>query len=120
MIARLWRGWVATSDAEAYVGYVDSTGIRAYEATSGNLGAWILRRDQADGRTEIVTLSLWVSMDSVRGFAGPDPGRAVFYPEDDRYLVEREMTVSHFDVPVGPAAARAAISDESPVAHEEE
>ena len=24
--------------------------------------------------------------------------RAVFYPEDDRYLVERDLTVQHFTV----------------------
>jgi hypothetical protein len=23
----------------------------------------------------------------------------VFYPEDDRYLIDRETTVEHFDVP---------------------
>jgi hypothetical protein len=34
----------------------------------------------------------------VPGFAGDDVERAVFFPEDDRFLVEREPTVSHFDV----------------------
>lgn len=29
-------------------------------------------------------------------FAGPDP--AVFYPDDDRFLVERGELVDHFDV----------------------
>jgi len=32
------------------------------------------------------------------GFAGEDIERAVFYPKDDRYLVERDTTVRHFDV----------------------
>jgi hypothetical protein len=34
----------------------------------------------------------------VRGFAGEDVNRAVFYPEDERYLVDRETTVSHHEV----------------------
>ena len=34
----------------------------------------------------------------MRGFAGDDIGRAVFYPEDDRFLVERDDHVDHFEV----------------------
>jgi hypothetical protein len=34
----------------------------------------------------------------VKGFAGDDPDRAVFYAEDDRFLVEREETVRHWQV----------------------
>ena len=34
----------------------------------------------------------------MRGFAGSEVERAVFYPEDERYLVEREERVAHFDV----------------------
>ncbi|MGY2066145.1 hypothetical protein [Blastococcus sp. SYSU DS0619] len=35
------------------------------------------------------------------GFAGEDIERTVFYPEDDRYLVGREETVTHFEVASG-------------------
>jgi hypothetical protein len=37
-------------------------------------------------------------MDAVRQFAGEDPEAAVFYPEDDRYLVERDLRSNHFEV----------------------
>jgi hypothetical protein len=40
-------------------------------------------------------------MDAVRAFAGDDPERAVFYPEDDRFLVDRELTVSHYTIYAG-------------------
>jgi heme-degrading monooxygenase HmoA len=100
MIARTWRGWVRTADRDAYVRYVDETGMTAYAATPGNLGAHLLTRDLDGGRTEIVTISFWASMTAVEAFAGADPTLAVFYPEDDRYLVERETTVSHFEVPL--------------------
>jgi heme-degrading monooxygenase HmoA len=102
VIVRIWRGWVASEDADAYVAYIEGTGIAAYRATPGNLGAGITTRDAGDGRTEVVTVSLWPSMDAVRAFAGDEPSRAVFYPEDDRYLVGREETVVH--VEVGPQA----------------
>jgi len=98
MIARMWRGWVRTERAAAYVDYIIGTGIAAYRNTPGNLGAQMLTRDLDDGRTEVVTLSWWTSLDSIRGFAGDDISVAVFYPEDDDYLVDRETTVSHFEV----------------------
>lgn len=97
MIARTWRGWTRADDADAYVEYLQRTGIPEYRATEGNLAAYILRRNVGE-RTEFVTLTLWDSLDAVHGFAGDDVERAVFYPEDDRFLVERETTVAHFEV----------------------
>ena len=97
MIARTWRGWTRHEDADAYVAYLEETGMREYRATAGNRGAWILRRDDGD-RTEFVTLTFWDSLDAVRGFAGDEVERAVFYPEDDRFLVDRETSVTHFEL----------------------
>jgi hypothetical protein len=57
----------------------------------------MLRRDESD-RCEFVMISLWDSMDSVVAFAGDEPGKAVFYPEDDRFLVDRDWTVLHYEV----------------------
>ena len=101
MIARMWRGWVRTADRAAYVDYIERTGMAEYRATPGNQGAWMLARDLGDGRTEIVTFSFWVSRDAIRGFAGDDIEQAVFYPEDERFLVDRETTVTHFEVVAG-------------------
>ena len=56
----------------------------------------MLSRDLGDGRTEIVTLSRWESLAAIVGFAGDDIERAVFYPDDDAYLVEGDPTVSHY------------------------
>ena len=97
MVARVWRGKVRTEDADEYVEYVRRTGIDHYRSTPGNVSAWILRRELGD-LTEIVTFTLWEDMDAVRAFAGDEPWHAVYYPEDDRYLVERGPTVEHFDV----------------------
>jgi heme-degrading monooxygenase HmoA len=98
VIARMWRGWVRTEDRDTYVDYVERTGMSEYRRTPGNRGAHMLTRDLDDRRTEIVTLSFWDSRDVIAGFAGDDISRAVFYPEDDRYLVDRETTVTHFEV----------------------
>ncbi len=98
MIARMWRGWVRTEDRDTYLDYVERTGMSEYRRTPGNRGAHLLARDLDDGRTEIVTLSFWDSRDVITAFAGDDISRAVFYPEDDQYLVDRETTVAHFEV----------------------
>ncbi len=103
MIARMWRGWVRTEQANAYVAYITGTGLREYAATPGNLGCQMWTRDLGDGRTEVLTVSWWESLAAIIGFAGSDIEAAVFYPEDDEYLVDRETTVSHFEV----AAAQA-------------
>ena len=97
MIARIWRGVVRRSDADEYADYINGTGFAEYGDTKGNRGAWMLRRDTGD-RTEFVTFSLWESYDAIRAFAGEDVQAAVFYPEDDRFLVERENRVKHYEV----------------------
>jgi heme-degrading monooxygenase HmoA len=97
VIARIWRGAVRTADADEYVAYIRDTGLAHYRSTPGNLGAWILHRSGGD-TTEILTFSLWEDMDAVTAFAGEDPSRAVYYPEDDRFLVGRASTVDHFEV----------------------
>jgi heme-degrading monooxygenase HmoA len=101
MIARIWRGRVRTENRAAYVEYIERTGMAEYRSTPGNAGACMLARDLGDDRTEIITLSFWVSRDAIRAFAGEDIERAVFYPEDDRYLVDRETTVTHYEVVAG-------------------
>jgi heme-degrading monooxygenase HmoA len=96
VIARIWRGAVRPHDADEYVAYMRETGVGEYLKTPGNRGAWILRRQVGDV-TEVVAFSLWADMDAVRGFAGDDPSRAVYYPEDDRWLMERSDVVEHYE-----------------------
>ncbi|HEX6337633.1 MAG TPA: hypothetical protein VFZ85_11805 [Jiangellaceae bacterium] len=98
MIARMWRGKIRTDDVAAYVEYIDGTGIKEYLQTPGNRGAQMWTQDLGDGTTEVITVSWWDNLDSIRGFAGDDIEVAVFYPEDDNYLVDRETRVNHYVV----------------------
>jgi heme-degrading monooxygenase HmoA len=95
-VVRMWTGVVRTQDRDAYVDYVEATGMAAYRTTPGNLDAWLLTRDLGAGRTEITTVSRWESFEAIKRFAGDDPDRAVFYPEDDRFLLERDNQVRHY------------------------
>ena len=97
MIVRIWRGWTRPEDTDAYAEYIVGTGIEAYKTTPGNQGAYLISRPDGD-RTEFLTVSFWKDRDAIAAFAGNDIEKAVFYPEDDRYLIERETTVSHFTV----------------------
>jgi heme-degrading monooxygenase HmoA len=97
MIARIWRGVVRAEDADAYADYIRETGFAEYAATEGNRGAWMLRRDEGP-HTEFLTFSLWDSKDAIRAFAGDDIEAAVYYPEDERFLVERDDVVRHYEV----------------------
>jgi aminoglycoside 6'-N-acetyltransferase len=100
VIARLWRGAVRAADGDAYAEYMRRTGVAAYLGTPGNRRAWMLRRDVTD-RAEFVMFTLWDSLDAVKAFAGEDHEAAVFYPEDDRFLVERDLRAVHFEVVAG-------------------
>ena len=85
------------ADADVYADYIRETGFNEYAETPGNRGAWMLRRDDGD-RTEFITYSLWDDRNAIAAFAGDDIEAAVYYPEDDRYLIERDATVMHYEV----------------------
>lgn len=97
MIARLWRGAVTHGDGDAYSRYMQQTGIPSYLGTPGNHGVWMLHRDVGQ-KTEFLMFTLWESFESIHTFAGHDAEVAVVYPEDDRFLIERDERVLHYAV----------------------
>ena len=99
MIARIWQGRTRPGMGEAYMSYLEQTGLKEYKATQGCQDVLVLTRE-IGGVTEYVLVTLWDSMEAVRRFAGPDPERAVYYPEDDRYFPEAERTpyVQHYEL----------------------
>jgi len=96
-ILRTWRGSTKQEDAEAYIGYLRRTGYEGLRNTPGNRGVLGLLRC-VDGHAEHVVMSLWDSEEAIARFAGDDVERAVFYPEDDRFLVDKDERVRHFQV----------------------
>lgn len=71
--------------------------------TPGNRGVSILRSVEGD-EARFVFTSRWDSWDSIRAFAGPEPGQAVYYPEDREFLLSLEPNVEHFEVLVDETA----------------
>lgn len=109
MIARIWRGITLAGKADDYLDYLRETGLRDYAKTAGSRGVKVLKRIQGE-HCEIMLVSLWDSMEAVRAFAGENPDRSVYYPEDEQYLLEMEPLVRHYEV-VDIAASSAAIAD---------
>ncbi|HVR37656.1 MAG TPA: hypothetical protein VMU84_01060 [Thermoanaerobaculia bacterium] len=97
LVARTWRGAVREQDLDAYIQYLHETGFDEYTRTPGNRGLLALSRIE-DGRAELLLLTLWESRDAIRAFAGDDIDRAVFYPRDDEFLIDRDERVLHYNV----------------------
>jgi heme-degrading monooxygenase HmoA len=97
MIMRIWRGITSRDQADAYLEHLQQTAIPALAEQKGQQGVWVLRRVQGD-RCEFQVLSLWDSMKQLRAYAGDQPERAVYYDEDDKYLLEMEPLVRLYEV----------------------
>lgn len=84
---------------KAYYAYLEQTGLKEYRATAGLKDVRVLTREIGD-ETEYLIITFWEDMEAVRRFAGPEPERAVYYPEDDRYFPEDQRTpyVRHYEV----------------------
>lgn len=95
MIVRIWHGRTPTGRADEYLAFLLARALPDYRAIAGNRGAVVLRR--AEGAvTHFLTVSHWESMEAVMAFAGADPSRARYYPEDPGFLLEMEPTVQHY------------------------
>jgi heme-degrading monooxygenase HmoA len=99
-VARVWRGYVARQDADAYARLLDEKGIRKFPAIAGNRGAVMWRRDEGD-RTEFVVVSYWESKESIRNFTGPEWEKVKPLPEDAKFLVGPPATVAHYEIVSG-------------------
>jgi len=99
MIARVWQGRTRAGMGKAYYAYLEQTGLKEYRGTEGFKDVLVLTREIGE-ETEYVLITLWDNMEAVKRFAGPEPDRAVYYPEDDRYFSasERLPYVRHYEV----------------------
>lgn len=100
MLARIWDGATEARRADDYVEYLRRTGVADSTSTKGNHGVYVLRREDGP-RTSFRFVSLWESMDAIRRFAGSEPERARYYPEDERFLLALPPGVEHYEVVIG-------------------
>jgi heme-degrading monooxygenase HmoA len=100
VICRIWHGRTLRSKSDAYARFLEERAIPDYRSVPGNLSVAVMRRDE-DGVSHFLTVTHWDSESSIRVFAGDDPLRAKYYPEDQEYLLEFEPQVQHYSVVAG-------------------
>jgi mannose-6-phosphate isomerase-like protein (cupin superfamily) len=99
VIARRWRGWAdGAANADAYLRHFESVVRPQLEATDGFVDASVERLEGDDGRTELVVVTSWESMDAIKGFAGDDPEAALVEPEARAVLADYDSRVHHIEL----------------------
>jgi quinol monooxygenase YgiN len=97
VILRSWGGRVPLDRAEAFVRHLSRTGVADYRRRPGCREVRLLRRDH-DGWAHFQLESLWTDMGAIRAYAGERPERAVLYPDDERFGLVPDATVTHFEL----------------------
>ena len=97
MIARLWRGWTAPENADAYEEFLRTKMFPSIHRVPGYLGADLLRRENGD-EIAFVTITRFESLESVRAFAGEDYEQAVVEPEARTLLSRFDERSEHYEI----------------------
>lgn len=97
MIARTWHGMTPREQADEYLRLMLTVAVPDYQATSGNLGVYVLRRLEGD-KAHFLLLTLWQSEDAIKAFAGAEINKAKYYAFDHDFLLEMEPMVTHYEV----------------------
>jgi mannose-6-phosphate isomerase-like protein (cupin superfamily) len=99
VIARRWRGWAESREkSDAYEAHFERDVRPWLEATDGFEGATLDRVEGDDGRTEIVVVTRWASIDAIRAFAGDDVEAAVVEPAARAVLADFDTRVRHIEL----------------------
>jgi hypothetical protein len=96
MITRLWRGWTAAEDADAYQRFLLTELFPSMREIPGFRGAEVLRRPDG-GEVAFVTLTRFDSLEAIRAFAGGDYEMPVLEPRALALLSRYDERALHFD-----------------------
>lgn len=96
VITRLWHGRTKIENADEYLNFLKTIGIKDYQSTPGNLSIEVWRKKERD-ICHFWTVTKWNSVESIQKFAGEDYEKARYYPDDKKYLLEFEENVVHYE-----------------------
>jgi heme-degrading monooxygenase HmoA len=97
MIARHWRGWTTTANADAYENLLKTKVMPDLKTIEGYRGGYILRSEEPD-QTEFVVVNFFESLDAIKRFAGEEYATPVFEPEARALLCRIEPVARHYEV----------------------
>jgi hypothetical protein len=95
VITRLWRGWTAKENADAYELFLMSELFPSMRSIPGFRGADVLRRVESD-EVAFVTLTRFDSLDDIRKFAGEGYEVPVLEPQALALLSHYDERALHF------------------------
>jgi heme-degrading monooxygenase HmoA len=101
VIARIWHGWTAPGNADAYETLLRSEVLPGIRRIAGARGAYVLRTPLED-EVEFVAITLWDSLDAVRAFAGDDYEVAVVPPPARQLLSRFDERSRHYEAVIEP------------------
>ena len=104
MIVRAWHATATAEGADAYRDHFTRSVLPELQRIDGYHGAYLLRRSH-DGHVELQVLTLWDSLDAIRGFAGADLEDAIVEPAAQAALATYDTTVIHHTVVVDTVGA---------------
>jgi antibiotic biosynthesis monooxygenase (ABM) superfamily enzyme len=96
MITRLWRGWTATENADAYEQFLLTKLFPEMRRIPGFRGADVLRRDE-QGEVGFVTLTRFDTLDAIRAFAGEEYETSALEPTARALLSHYDPRAQHFE-----------------------
>ena len=96
MITRVWHGRTRAADADRYLRFLKEKGVQDYLKTPGIRDVRIGMQVENEV-AHFYTISTWKDLEAIRVFAGDPVDKARYYPEDERFLLEFEPTVIHYE-----------------------
>ncbi len=99
MIARVWSARATPARAPDYVEHLGTRVLPGLRAVDGYAGGMLLQHPTADA-VEILVITFWQSLDSLRAFAGDDLEAAVVADEAAALLTQFDRRVRHYEVAV--------------------
>jgi heme-degrading monooxygenase HmoA len=96
-IARLWRGWASSAQADLYRRHFRDSVRPEIEALPGFAGAWLLEKEES-GEVEFLTVTHWHSREAIKSFAGDDISKAKVEPQARAVLSRFETTATHYEI----------------------
>ncbi len=99
MIARFWSAHAKPAQAPAYAEHLRSHVLPILKKVDGYSGAMLFERPTFE-EIEIIVVTYWRSLDSIRGFAGDDAETAVVADEAASLLTQFDRRARHYEVVV--------------------
>jgi heme-degrading monooxygenase HmoA len=97
VIARFWSAQTTHAQAPVYADHLRNEVLPTVRTVDGYAGAMLLEREVSGG-IEILVITFWRSLDSIRGFAGDDLEGAVVSNEIVSLFSQFDQRVRHYEL----------------------